>query len=713
MANNETIAEREELMVDQMEGDAALLHQMVHGDVNQVVTTGGGALPSLAKWQNDAGLFFEDAANRAETALDAGLLNAGICSNIAEGLLKTVSGEHFSVPAPNSTEYLILYRNNAGAAVEVKRYPSTDAFVQLKALAPFVRNKPRGKNRGKDPMVMGVRGTQMLVAVQMRAPRARNMGPGTVMMSGRTPLTAMTMRPRPRGPSFKCDVVVVSGRTVVFQSSASATPAPVAAVYDQKLLQEQNQAPAPSLFAAISDGQVLAYRPDGGQQVSLSGAWLSAMAGPFNVIRALGSSSGPARPHSITQDGRAVREGNVLLHKLVTGQSLALGSRGIILDPNGDVVIDGKTGRLFSGSTPVGYADKLYTLPGGPRPTSWVGATALEPVRESASGVVAETPATSYMLAMRRWHERSTAVAPRLMYSVSAVGGTAYAGIKKGTATYTNALAHVTAAKSIAASNGWDYEVPSLSIVHGESQIGTSQAEYVAILNEWVGNYRADIVAITGQAVPPVAFISQMLTGESGTIPGIPLAQLQAHNENPGIVMVGPKYAYPYFDTYHMLAEGYVKMGELEARAERLTQVTGKWQPLKVVSASVSGAVITLKLNNLPGGNAAVSGPIGPLTLDTALVSNPGNFGFQLSAGTISSVKLGADGASIVITASAALSAGTVLSYALQSALGSPQTGNGRRGCVRDNDLRDFSRFDNKPLYNWLCAFALSLEIPA
>ena len=380
-------------------------------------------------------------------------------------------------------------------------------------------------------------------------------------------------------------------------------------------------------------------------------------------------------------------------------------------DPNGEFVIQGIRGNLVSPKSPAGYADKLWTLAGGPRPAAWEGTTAFEPVREYVAGVLGETPATSYMLAMRKWHERTSSVSPQMLYSVSALGGTAYAGIKKGTATYTNAMSQVTTAKAIAESMGLDYVVPSISIVHGESQSNTTQAEYVAMMAEWVSDYRSDIVAATGQAVPPVAFISQMLTGDPGTIPQIPLAQLQAHIENPNIVMVGPKYVYPYFDTYHMLGPGYFKMGELEARAERLTQVSGKWQPLRVMSAAVSGSTITLLLNNLPNGNSGTPGPIGTLVIDTAIVSDPGNFGFQLSAGSISTVAIGADGVSIVITATAAIAAGTVLTYALQPTLSAPQNGNGRRGCVRDTDLRDFSRYDMTPLYNWLCAFSINLEI--
>lgn len=685
-------------------------HDYINGDKLTDVVTESGLVPTLAKQV----VLAQDKVSAALIDVASQMAGAMTYPSVEAGLVGTVDKGYFSVPSTENNEYLILFQNEAGEPVEKKRYPSTKAVDRLEQISPYLRNRPRGKNRGKDLLTMGVGGTQVLVAVQMNVPRTRGMGPGVVPMFGSTPLPSMIIKARPRGPVFKSDVVMLSGRSVVMQSNVAAANQSASTVYDAKLVQEQNQKPEPTLIAAVSEGQVSVYGPDGSKPLTSVGTWLSAVAGPFNVIHALGSITGAARPHSITQDGRIVRDNNAVLHKLVTGQSLALDSRGFVLNPDGEFLIqDGRRGDLFTPYTPAGYASNFLTLPGGPRPTSWVGASAFEPVREYASGLLGESPASSYMLSMRKWHERNTSAAPRLLYSVSAVGGTAYAGLKKGTQTYTDALAYVTAAKSICATNNWDYCVPSMSIVHGESQVSTTQAQYVAILAEWISDYRADIVAITGQLVPPVAFISQMLTGEAGTIPGIPLAQLQAHNENPSIVMIGPKYAYSYFDQYHMLAEGYIKMGELEARAERLTQVTGKWQPLKIVSAKVSGAVITLQLNNLPSGGAAISGPIGPLALDASLVTDPGSFGFQLSTGSIGTVKLGADGASIVITATAALAAGTVLSYALQSGLNSPHLGSGRRGCVRDTDLRDFSRFDEKPLFNWLCAFTLNLEIPA
>ena len=70
----------------------------------------------------------EAAADRAEVARDAAQLSAGIYVDISAGLAATVPGTHFSVPSPDTDEYLILYKNTAGAAVEVKRYPSATAL---------------------------------------------------------------------------------------------------------------------------------------------------------------------------------------------------------------------------------------------------------------------------------------------------------------------------------------------------------------------------------------------------------------------------------------------------------------------------------------------------------------------------------------------------------------------------------------------------------
>jgi lysophospholipase L1-like esterase len=65
----------------------------------------------------------------AAAAHDAILLNNNIKDTVAQGLAATVSGEYFSVPSAESAEYLILYKNDAGSALEIKRYPSQNAVA--------------------------------------------------------------------------------------------------------------------------------------------------------------------------------------------------------------------------------------------------------------------------------------------------------------------------------------------------------------------------------------------------------------------------------------------------------------------------------------------------------------------------------------------------------------------------------------------------------
>lgn len=69
----------------------------------------------------------------AEAARDAAQLSAGVYADTTAGIAATTSGQYFSVPGSDANDYLILYKNNAGSAVEVKRYPSADRVEGLGA----------------------------------------------------------------------------------------------------------------------------------------------------------------------------------------------------------------------------------------------------------------------------------------------------------------------------------------------------------------------------------------------------------------------------------------------------------------------------------------------------------------------------------------------------------------------------------------------------
>ncbi|WP_288080609.1 hypothetical protein [Pseudomonas sp.] len=79
----------------------------------------------------------EAAASEAANARDAALATGKVYDTVAIGLAASASGSYFSVPSADGAEYLILYKNNAGVALEVKRYPSSSAVTAVTERIPL------------------------------------------------------------------------------------------------------------------------------------------------------------------------------------------------------------------------------------------------------------------------------------------------------------------------------------------------------------------------------------------------------------------------------------------------------------------------------------------------------------------------------------------------------------------------------------------------
>lgn len=67
----------------------------------------------------------------AEAARDAAALNGRVYATTAAGIAATTSGQYFSVPSAVSTEFLTLYKNNAGTAEAIQTYPSVNLVQQV------------------------------------------------------------------------------------------------------------------------------------------------------------------------------------------------------------------------------------------------------------------------------------------------------------------------------------------------------------------------------------------------------------------------------------------------------------------------------------------------------------------------------------------------------------------------------------------------------
>ena len=292
----------------------------------------------------------------------------------------------------------------------------------------------------------------------------------------------------------------------------------------------------------------------------------------------------------------------------------------------------------------------------------------------------------------------------RLLVSCHGVGGTAYAGLKKGTTPYTNGLAQVKAARDLTKADGRSYLVRVVTNVHGESDHIAGNAGYLADLVTWQRDYETDVQALTGQTLPVPMLHTQMSswTKYGQATSAIPGMQLAAHVENPGkIVLVGAKYHLAYVaDGVHLTNAGYRHMGEYYAKVYRRVVLEGKaWEPVRPKSATLAADEIRVEFHV----------PVPPLAIDTALVPAAAAYGFEYTDGSasppaITSVTLDGPTAVKVKLAAVPVGANKRIRYAFTgtpNAAGGGATG--PRGNLRDSDATP-SRSGQK-LYNWAVHF--------
>jgi hypothetical protein len=298
----------------------------------------------------------------------------------------------------------------------------------------------------------------------------------------------------------------------------------------------------------------------------------------------------------------------------------------------------------------------------------------------------------------------ATGVDHEILVSAHGVNGAPYWAIKRGTKPYAIGLAQMRAAREVARANNQSYVVRAVTTVHGESDHVIANRNYESDLLAWQADYERDARALTGQTEPVPMFETQTSswTRYGTTTSVIPGLQLSAHVDSSGkIVLVGPKYHLSYSgDGIHLTSEGYRHMGEDYAKAYRRVVIEGgAWEPVRPKSVTRAGDVVT----------ATFFVPSPPLALDTTLVTNPGDYGFEYVDETGATPKIASVSVTAPDTVAITLSApptGTQahLRYAYTGVLhakGGPTTG--PRGNLRDSDATVSRSGD--PLYNWCVHF--------
>ncbi|MCS5829508.1 hypothetical protein LNO09_18920 [Klebsiella variicola] len=372
-------------------------------------------------------------------------------------------------------------------------------------------------------------------------------------------------------------------------------------------------------------------------------------------IRFLSNISGSYLTNRSTYDGnyRARESLRFLVHLIITGQSLAAG---------------GST-QTQSPVTTTAQADYgILAFKTGPKVDfkyDTLNESLLEaviPCRENAGTRPGQESPSSGMAF--KIHDLT---GHTVLVSDACSSGTAIEDISSGSATFTGATKMIQSAVAMAEKLGMQY-VPVMVLIHGNQNAaaGTSISSYRTAMETLRAHYESVINAATGETQSLHMFVGQL----SNTIPYggtagstktniIGIAQYREARDNALIHLASAQYARPYSDGEHMTSAGYRTEGEV------IGSVVGGW-----LNDSAKSSLVPIESDVVQSGTTItipVAGCVGDLVIDTARVTDPGNYGFALTGATIASVAVSGSGtaAKIVIT-KADSTAATALSYASQ-----------------------------------------------
>lgn len=451
-------------------------------------------------------------------------------------------------------------------------------------------------------------------------------------------------------------------------------------------------------MVASVDGNIIAVDGSNVTQITNdSGVSNIAPVAYAEFLRYLSNISGNYITYRSTYDGnyRARESLRFLVHLIITGQSLAAG---------------GST-QAQSPVTTTAQADYgILSFETGPKVDfkyDTLNESLLEaviPCRENAGTRPGQESPSSGMAF--KIHDLT---GHTVLVSDACSSGTAIEDISSGSATFTGATKMIHSAVAMAEKLGMQY-VPVMVLIHGNQNAaaGTSISSYRTAMETLRAHYESVINAATGETQSLHMFVGQL----SNTIPyggtagstktnNIGIAQYQEARDNALIHLASAQYARPYSDGEHLTSAGYRTEGEV------IGSVVGGW-----LNDSAKSSLVPIESDVVQSGTTItipVAGCVGDLVIDTARVTDPGNYGFALTGATIASVAASGSGtaAKIVIT-KADSTAATALSYASHGIAGqNPGPVTGSRGCIRDS--QSGSSLSGLPLYNDLCVFSIQL----
>lgn len=686
------------------------------GDVDGAITAAENARDAAEESANES----ESSAQRAETAAESAEAIADTSntySSIAEGLANTTDGQFFRVILTSGGRFLfIYYKNVAGSAVSMGSAPS-GAFVE-----ELYNTNAATLATDIFPDLAEIKVDQEGHIVFQRYADGTAQFPSLIIGTGfefvqlqgdgfecrRRGTDEVFFRFSPSGAFIRGSVTSWTSDNELFEGYAEIHMDNQGRIFRRVLddgTVEQVGEVTPDdddtstfpVVASVSDN-IIAVKDDVITQLtSDTGVSNFAPVAQKTYARFLSDISGSYLVHRASYDGkyRAREQLRILIHLIITGQSLAAGGSTQSQSPV-TTAAQADYGILTFGTGPkVDYRYDTLDL------------SLLEhviPCRENAGTRPNQESPSSGMA----WqiHELTGCT---VLVTDNCASGTAIAGISSGTDTFIGATATIQAAAEMAESLGMEY-VPVLAFIHGNQDAanGTAMATYRTAMENLRIQYQTVINTATGGNYSLNMFIGQLSNvipygGTAGTTRTntIGVAQYQEARDNEFIHLASAQYARPYSDGEHLTSAGYRTEGEVIGSVIGHWLNDNTWSSMVPDEAGIVQAGTTLTI--------PTKGCIGAPVIDTARVADPGNYGIVLTGATIASVAVTGSGAGaqLVITKTDS-SVATAVAYAHQGIAGqNPGPLTGSRGCIRDSKVG--VSLSGLPLYNDLCVFSITL----
>ena len=295
-------------------------------------------------------------------------------------------------------------------------------------------------------------------------------------------------------------------------------------------------------------------------------------------------------------------------------------------------------------------------------------------------------------------------------------GATALANLSKGTEPYEKFLSDIKNAYEIAKEKGWDFEVPAVCYMQGESDIEDyPDTNYKELLKQLCTDFNRDIKQITNQSqnIRIICYQSNNVSGgdqykqDYFNCPEsiVPQTQMELIKDDTLFWASGPTYPYTFArERIHINSEGQKQIGNLAAlSALDIIRGEGKRQGVVPTNITKKGNEIVIHYNV----------PVPPLQLDTIAVQKPKNFGFGVITPQGKDILTGVilEGDSIRLICNEVVDTCKVR-YAINGERKKSGNRVGPRGNLRDsqgNKVKAIILEKEYPLHNWSYQFDISL----